>query len=148
MAKRGEKSKSSDGNEGFVPVVVAGTLTEAELFRQLLQDHEIPTVLGTEDEFEALAQPVGEAVRVEEDSHGIPVLVPEQLLDEAGQVIAEREEFDSLAEEDEIPDDDEDEEFDLAEGLPVGWSEEEVEEDEDFVDDDEALDGSGDDDDL
>ena len=148
MAKRGEKPKSSDGNEGFVPVVVAGTLTEAELFRQLLQDHEIPTVLGTEDEFEALAQPVGEAVRVEEDSHGIPVLVPEQLLDEAGQVIAEREEFDSLAEEDEIPDDDEDEEFDLAEGLPVGWSEEEVEEDEDFVDDDEALDGSGDDDDL
>lgn len=127
-------------NHDFVPVIVARSLDNAERFRELLEDHDIPSILGTEEEFPGLA---GNAEEDEESPattmmHGVPVLVPEGLLDEAGEIIADREDFEDPDEEEDL--DEEDEKVGLGDGM--------IEEigpmlaDEDLLDDEDANDHS------
>lgn len=91
-------------NQDFVPVIVARSLGNAEMFRELLEDHDIPSILGTEEDFPGSTGGADE--EEDEDSpdttmtRGVPVLVPEGLLDEAGEIIADREDFEDLEEED------------------------------------------------
>ena len=70
----------------YVPAVFAHSATEAEFYRDLLKDHDIPAILGTEDEDETIGRPV--------ISRGVPVLVPDAFLEEASEVIADREDLD------------------------------------------------------
>lgn len=104
-------------NQDFVPVIVARSLDNAERFRELLEDHDIPSILGTEEEFPGLA----DGAKEDEESpattmvHGVPVLVPEVLLDEAGEIIADREDFEGIDEEEDL--DDEDEKVGLNDGM-------------------------------
>ena len=64
----------------FVPAVFARSMEEAEAYRRLLDDHDIPAILG-------LALPVDRSALI---TRGCPVLVPEVMLDDASRVIAER----------------------------------------------------------
>lgn len=86
----------------------ASDTAEAEEYRQILADHDIPVTLG------------------EESENGIPLLVAEDLLDAAHQVIGDYE--DELNEEDEEEDDEDNVDDD-----------EDEDEDEDDDEDDEEV---------
>lgn len=88
----------------MVPALYARSLDEAEEFQQLLEDHGIEAVVGTEDEPSDASGRMG---------RGVPVLVPDALLDEASEIIADHDDTDEFEEDDELLDeeDEEDEEF-------------------------------------
>lgn len=127
MAKRKGKDEEEDFGEGeYVPVVYARDLDQAEAYKELLADHEIPAML----EEEAL-----------KGRRGLPVLVPENLLDEASQVIADFEQNEAFEEEEDFEEEEEDEEDGLQpldeDGLLEGEEEEEEEEEGEEGDEDE-----------
>ena len=88
----------------FVPAVVARSAAEAEEYYQLLSDHDIPAMIGDEDIEVGKDEDLKSAKR-RGMSRGVPVLVPDVMLDEASEVIADREDLD------------EDEDLGLGEGL-------------------------------
>ncbi len=104
MPSDNDKSESSFREE-LVPAVFARSAGEAEQYRQLLEDHDIEAIIGGEG-FDACIN-VG-AVRGNR-AHGLPVLVPETCLDEAGEVIANRENLDEFDLNDKDDEEDEDE---------------------------------------
>ena len=100
--------------EQFVPVAVARSDEQAQEYRELLADHGIEVLVGF-DEWEAHGEPDVEPGAMD---HGVPVLVLESLLDEASEVIADREgddDFDPEDEDEEEDDDEEDLDFEIAE---------------------------------
>lgn len=108
-------SEDREQYSDFVSVVVARSVEEAEEFCDLLNDHDIPAMVG-----DGGSQGKEEAVRSCPQSkgtaRGVPVLVPEVLLDEASEVIADREDSDEFRVVDEKDDDqDEEDEFDFEE---------------------------------
>jgi len=131
-------SQRSDSTE-YVAVVVARSLDHAETYRELLADHDIPSILGTEDESHGSDDDTSEEGPAM--TRGVPVLVPEGLLDEAGEIIADREDFEELNEEDDL--DEDDEQFSLEDGMTeeTGPALGGVE----FLDNDEGEDDSDDD---
>jgi hypothetical protein len=138
----------------FVPVAFARSLQEAEEYRQLLDDHDIPAIVDTEDH---AAKHSGQSAQRQDFSHGVPVLVPEALLDEAGEVIAERDETDEFGLDKGDSDEPEEDEEEFGLGgtgpAPLGGEEEpdeedeedEEEEEEDDEDDDQEDDQEGED---
>jgi hypothetical protein len=113
-----------DEPEQYVPAVFAHSAAEAEFYRDLLKDHEIPAVLGTEDEVADAERPI--------ISRGVPVLVPDAFLEEASEVIADREDLDEYDDELEDEDDeDEEEELELADDTEDDEDLDDEEEDED-----------------
>ncbi len=158
MGKEDIPDFEQEGGElgDFVPAVFARSVEEAEEYRQLLDDHDIPAIVGGEDRPEGRSDQPGQRGGF---SRGVPVLVPEALLDEAGEVIAERDEADEfdLKKEEADEEEDEEEEFELDESdregekedLSTDLDEEENEEDEKEKDDleDEDLFGYDDSDD-
>ncbi|MFA6134656.1 MAG: hypothetical protein WC869_11640 [Phycisphaerae bacterium] len=109
----------------FVPAVFARSAEDAEIYRELLDDHDIPAIVGDPEEDGSADGRKGRAGM----THGVPVLVPEALLDEASEIIADREDSDEfVAEEDELEEEDEEED----EKLGLG---EEVELEDPFADD-------------
>lgn len=97
----------------FVPAAFARSAEDAEKFRELLEDHDIPVVLSNETEEATFAAKPGM-------TRGVAVMVPDALLDEASEVIAAREDtsdFEELEEFDDQEDDDED--FGLSEPLDI-----------------------------
>ena len=115
-SKRKGRGPLGSEAEDFVPAVVARNPEEAEEYRELLNDHDIPAILHTDDE-----EPPAKAGRTRPAggkivSRGVAVLVPEALLDEASEIIADRDYDDIKIGED--PDgEDEDEEDEM--GLEV-----------------------------
>jgi hypothetical protein len=130
--------RDSDGELGdFVPAVFARSLEEAEDYRQLLDDHDIPAIVGDEGTGNKTGRP---ALR-KGFSRGVPVLVPEALLEEAGDVIAERDETDAFGREDETEEEEDEEVLGLEPPAPEaieGALEEEDEEEEDEDEDEET----------
>ena len=118
----------------YVPAVFAHSAAEAEFYRDLLKDHEIPAILGTEDEVADAERPI--------ISRGVPVLVPDAFLEEASEVIADREDLDEYDDEiEEEEDEDEEEELgivdDTEEDEDLDEEEDEEEDEEDEEDEDE-----------
>ncbi len=103
-----EFEQAGDTTNDFVAAVLARSVEEAERFRALLEDHDIPAII---DDVEEVAEDGKEApVRHGQMAQGISVLVPETLLDEASEVIADVEhlgEFDLTKEEEDEDDSDE-----------------------------------------
>jgi hypothetical protein len=132
-----ENPKPSPGESDYtelVLVVHANNLAEAELYRAELEAHGIPTVLEQGGAGVAGIPDVGA---------GIPVLVPEELADEAAEFIAEIETTKSedkpLDDRDEILDDENDNLEDADEELDEDeeeWDDEDLEEDEEWDDED------------
>ena len=141
MAKRSDRNGSSDAETEtqFVAVVIARSIEEAEEFRALLDDHDIPVIVGTDDEQVEAAGSIEPEMGAADPAHGIAVLVPEAMLDDAGAVIAQREDFEHLGDDEDPPDDEDDEEFVAGKDLPEGWGEHDLGGDE-FLDDRNELD--------
>ncbi|MCJ7543551.1 MAG: hypothetical protein MUP47_03130 [Phycisphaerae bacterium] len=134
MARDDKRSpRDADGELGdFVPAVFARSIEEAEEYRQLLDDHDIPAIVGGDDR---PAGATGQPPQPKVFSRGVPVLVPEAMLDEAGEVIAERDETDTFGLQEEEEEDEEDEIFALDGSEP-----EEVQGDLDEEDEEEEKD--------
>lgn len=104
MSAMGSLRSDGDVQDKLVPAVFARSLAEAEVYRQLLEDHDIPASVAGDD-----VEHLGEGVP--EMTHGVPIMVPEPMLDEAGEVIADREDlvpFQSDDEEDDAFEEDDD----------------------------------------
>jgi hypothetical protein len=110
MARKRKGRGSFDGElEDFVPAVFARTADEAEEYRELLNDHDIPAIIH-EDEEEKPARPGRAAAPPRKAmSRGVPVLVPEALLDEASEIIADRD-YHGLQPGEELEEEDDEEE--------------------------------------
>jgi hypothetical protein len=135
-AEDDEFAEESPGQQGeFVPAVVARSLEEAQAFRELLEEHEIPALVTPQgpDETEESAGLSG---------RGVAVLVPEELLDEASEILAEQEDPDpfEIADQDDDDLDDEDElELELEDSQDEGLDEDdELEDDEEDGDDEDG----------
>jgi hypothetical protein len=135
MARKKKGRGSFEGEfDDFVPAVFARSPQEAEEYRELLNDHDIPAIIHSDDEEQPPA--VGRAaVPIRTSiSRGVPVLVPEALLDEASGVIADREDTEEFqAGEDDVEEEEEDDELGIspARGEPGDEEEAETEEEED-----------------
>ncbi len=131
-----ESDRFEKGKAGFVSAVFARTSEEAERYRDLLEDHDIPAIIdasGGKGDDEDAAGGVGKMRR------GFSVMVPETLLDEATEIIANRETLSELELADE-PDKDEDDELanedDFETGLTTGFGAvDQDEEEDDFFED-------------
>ena len=122
-------SFETEGDD-FVPALLARDLAEAQEYCDLLSDHDIPARVGVDDEPLEEGSSEQRLAGRRGMTHGVPVLVPETLLDEASEVIADRDDFSDFDEDDE-DDDDEDEDDDA-------FVLEELDSDEDgFLDDEE-----------
>lgn len=96
----------SQAHPEFVPAVFARNLEDAERYREVLEDHDIPAVVGDPEDAESAPRRGRSGM-----THGVAILVPDALLDEASEIIADREE--SLEEMDEDYDDEAEEEDEL-----------------------------------
>jgi len=117
----------------YVSVVFARDVDEAEQYRQLLEDHDIPVITAEDEELDEAEPASGRRHR----RRGIPILVPEALLDEASEIIAERDDSDEFVlPEDDLDDDEDEEELGLVEEIEPDLEDddlfdEDTEEDED-----------------
>lgn len=145
MAQREpEDSRFDEEEEQLLPVIFARTAEEAEEYRQLLEDHGIYAVIADEDD--GLAEDADHPARARARiSRGVPILVPEVDLDEAGEVLAEWDETGSYQLPTDYEDDDEDDDEDALATLPEPTAEgvfppgdADYYEDEDEDDEDEA----------
>lgn len=86
-------------NDDLVPVVYGRDLTEANYYKALLDAHEIPAIV------------MEEAVLDDsnDDESGIPVLVPEDHLEEAQDILEQSTSDDNIFDEDEDDYDEDDE---------------------------------------
>jgi len=77
-----------DSHAGYVPVLMATSIREAEEYCQLFSDHDIDAVIGDEELAEA-------DIDCKLPGRGmigaLPVLVAEEMLEEAREIIADRE---------------------------------------------------------
>ena len=104
MSTDGPEAVEPDDLGEYVPAIYARSVSEADRYRQLLEDHDIPAIV---DEDYASDTPDQPSAIIE----GVPIVVPESLLDDARAFIAEIDEMDTLVEdedEDDSYDDDED----------------------------------------
>lgn len=81
-----------EDHDGYVPVVYAEDLDEAERYCQLLEDHDIPAIV--DEDYEGLDTPDGVDIH-----QGVAVLAPEIFRDEAGGLIQRFEEMDPMIDE-------------------------------------------------
>lgn len=114
MSRDEEEFDPADAEfEDYVPAMVARSLAEAERYRDLLSDHDIPSQVGEEE----LAEEDRLQGSTRGMSRGVAVLVPEVLLDEASEIIADSENDEDLRELDEDEEFADEEEEDELEGF-------------------------------
>jgi hypothetical protein len=142
----------SFGKDNYMSAFFARNIEEAEEYCELLSDHDIPARAGLDEELLAKADPEHRAASRRGMTHGVPVLVPESLLDEASEIIADREGFDEFEDEEETDEEEDEEDFGLGEVAAVdllgGEDDDEDEEESLFGDDEEDEDDDEDDEDL
>jgi len=98
--KISQKDRSS-----FTRVVLARSWKEAESYVELLRDHDIPAGIDTSDGDDCGPM------------DGVPVLVPEDMMDEATEIVADREDLEDFRPDAEDADKEDDEEFGFVEEL-------------------------------
>jgi len=97
----------------FVAVAFARSLEEARAYQELLGDHDIPAQIGSDEDFEDSDSKQARQARLRGMTHGVPVLVPEIMLEEASEVIADRENAEDFGPEDDEADDEDDDDYGL-----------------------------------
>lgn len=143
-----EALEPSANPDGLVAVVFARDENEAEQYCELLEDHDIPAIIGDEKMGEGdKTEEAGAKGAVPAISRGVPVLVPEVLLDEAGEVVADHDDTGDFQfdDEDELEDDDEFEFTQSPDGHIVDAASD-GDDDDDPFDDDSFLDDEDDED--
>ena len=134
--KKKKKSGEPAAARDMVPVVYARNATEAELYKQLLTSNDIPAVIEDDAGETTIGMPASIV------GQGVPILVPDEMLSEASEIIAEHEDTAEDEELDEYEDIEDDADEDLDE-------DEELDEDEDIdEEDEEKFDEDLDDDDM
>lgn len=106
MREHEGQNMSAEADQALVTAMFAGSMEEAERCCELLKENGIPASLGEEEERKSRRA-------------GIPLLVPESLLESASEILSARSE-------DEVDD-----------GLDADEDEEEADDDDDFDDEDE-----------
>ena len=101
------KEELSNHDEELIPVVYGRDLTEANYYKSLLAEHEIPAVVMEEAVLDDS----------DEEESGIPVLVPEEHLAEAHDILKQ-----STGDEDDF--DEEGDDYDEEEDELAGFQEE------------------------
>ncbi|GAH74147.1 unnamed protein product [marine sediment metagenome] len=132
----------------FVAVVFSRNAEEAERYCELLEDHDIPALVGNEDA--GAKAEVGNEPRCGQITRGVPVLVPDALLDEASEVIADRESLEEFEIDHDVDEEDEEEEDEFGFGKEgLGLEIEGASDKEDLLDDEDedALEGEDEDED-
>ena len=116
MARKNEPLESpEEGMSDFVPAVFARSAEEAEQFRELLDDHDIPAVVATDNEITGGEDSESRPAQLDRMTQQMAVLVPKVLLGEASQVIADFEDSaDFQATGDEFDEDEQAEEDELS----------------------------------
>ena len=79
----------------YVPAVFARTLDQAEVFCDLLNDQDVPAIVAA-DEASGQNGDDEDHVHTPGIPQGVPVLVPEALLEEASEIIADHEDMDEF----------------------------------------------------
>jgi hypothetical protein len=134
----------SFGKDNYMSAFFARNIEEAQEYCELLSDHDIPARAGLDEELLAKADPEHRAASRRGMTHGVPVLVPESLLDEASEIIADREGFGEFEDEEETDEEEDEEDFGLGEVAAVdllgGEDDDEDEEESLFGDDEEDED--------
>ena len=104
MAKEDSAFDDLDAEElgDYVPAVYARSPEQAERYRQLLEDHDVPAII--DEDYQPPEPHSGPGLR-----GALPVLVPESLLEEAKGYIADAEDMNDLIEDEDYLDEDEDE---------------------------------------
>ena len=105
----------SFGKDNYMSAFFARNIEEAQEYCELLSDHDIPARAGLDEELLAKADPEHRAASRRGMTHGVPVLVPESLLDEASEIIADREGFGEFEDEEETDEEEDEEDFGLGE---------------------------------
>lgn len=95
----------------YVPAAYGVSLGEAQWYCQLLEDHDIPA--RVDEDYSGPTPRPGEGVPA-----GVPVLVPESMLEEAKDVIAEVDEVGVFDDDEDEPEDDDE--------LGLGFGTEEI----------------------
>ncbi len=123
-------SKNTEDNREYITLLFARNLAEAEFYKALLAEQEIPVLIEDENT---------EAMGLPDMARGVPVMVPEDQLEIAQDIIEQRATLDDdVDEEDEEEEEDEEDEFEDMEELDLEEGETaEVEEEEDKEDEDE-----------
>ena len=129
---------SEGEHSGFVPVVVAHSADEAEQYCELLSDHDIPAMIGDDG---LAADADNETCPNPKSciSRGVSVMVPEALLDEASEIIADREDLDEFRIDDDDDENDDDEDFELEEESGIEAGEDPDSEEDLFFEEDDEL---------
>ena len=112
----GYSEVGGDGTE-LVPAVFARDAEEAQRYCELLADHGIVGIVagdGVETEDSEVRINVGEGAAM---TRGVAVLVEDALLDEAGLVIADREDLTEFRFDEEEEAEDDEDELDFAQGI-------------------------------
>ena len=86
MAKRSKPSNGPEPFKGYVPAIYARNLVEAEFYKSLLVARDIPAIIE-----DAASESVGIPASIV--GQGVPVLVPDVMLDEASEILAEHEDI-------------------------------------------------------
>ena len=134
-----------DEQEDYVPVVFAGSVEEAAEFEALLTDHDVPAVISSEEDDSGKGS--GKFVKRRRLTHGVPVLVPVGLLDEASEIISDRENMNEYDENMDLDEEDEDDTLEFTEDLgAVDVEEEDDDEDDLSADPDDVADDLDDED--
>ena len=140
----------SFGKDNYMSAFFARNIEEAQEYCELLSDHDIPARAGLDEELLAKADPEHRAASRRGMTHGVPVLVPDSLLDEASEIIADREGFDEFEDKEETDEEEDEEDFGLGEvaaaDLLGGKDDDEDEEESLFGDDEEDEDEDDEDD--
>jgi len=120
MSRRDDDEVEADELADYVPVVYAASADEAEWYRQLLEDHDVPALV---DEEYGGPPPEGAPA----GARRVPVLVPELMLEESKEFIAELDDMDDFVADDALDEsDDEDEDDELGPGFDVIEDEEDL----------------------
>lgn len=113
-----EPIESDDDETELVPAVFARDAEEAQQYCELLADHGIVGIVasdGVDTEDADIHGGAGEGIGM---TRGVAVLVEDAMLDEAGLVIADREDLAEFQfDEDEETDDDDEDELAFAQGI-------------------------------
>jgi hypothetical protein len=130
--EKNKPAKDKRIRAGFVPVTYASTLAEAELLKAFLEGEDIPTLVASEH---------SEVGGIPSMSRGIPVLVPDAMLEQASQLVQEHTGAARDARDDEDDDDfdddpdddfdDEDDDDDFDDDFDEDDDEDDFDEDED-----------------
>jgi hypothetical protein len=141
----------SFGKDNYMSAFFARNIEEAQEYCELLSDHDIPARAGLDEELLAKADPEHRAASRRGMTHGVPVLVPESLLDEASEIIADREGFGEFEDEEETDEEEDEEDFGLGEvaaGDLLGGEDDDEDEEESLFGDDEEDEDDEDEEDL